>query len=306
MSAGWILAEKKLNENSKNYAQGTIRNYLSNLNYMWKNVFGNDVDFNIVKFGNKKPIVGFIKGQHKSRQLNLINSSIAILKSFDKGNLAKDYKKDFAPLLKEINKAIAFRKPSKQQKLKYKSWDEIRTIAKNYKLLYSKTDENTNPREVIRFLVVILFTELPPLRPSEWCDIKYDKVSNDDGVTNFVDLEKRVLVSNTYKTAVVHGKRTIRLNPLIIGVMKTVKNLTNSPWVLPKLTDFSQSMTRNSLSNLLNSIFGIRPSLLRSIFISHLMTKRVPAKRRQKIAEMMGHTTATQTLVYSRFSDLVK
>lgn len=175
-------------------------------------------------------------------------------------------------------------KPSEKQKEALISFKEIESIR-------NKLEDGSDGK-----LLISLYTMIPPLRAD------FDKVKiSDETKGNYINLNKKILVLNEYKTDKVYGKKIIKLPN---NLMKQINiSLEKKPrdYLFSKLdgTTFnSNSWTvyaNRLLKKLINPKFSL--TMFRHIYISRpdLNISDKTLKNKKEVADSMGHSVETQS-----------
>jgi hypothetical protein len=167
-----------------------------------------------------------------------------------------------------------------------------------------------NYKNILRYLM-LLFHRHIPLR-NDLANTKIVYNASDDVVMepnlNYIFLDKKTLVMNTYKTFKTYGTKTIPILPVVIDAIEMY---------LPILQHFSphgffyakmdgQKHTNIQFSKLFNSIWkvdgkNVGSTQLRRTIVSELYNV-VPDeyKKKQELAAMMGHSPQIASLVYAK------
>lgn len=172
-------------------------------------------------------------------------------------------------------------------------------------LLRNKIEEKfikkPNLRVGLQLQLLFLYTEIPPLRSQDYINTSFDKNES----INYIDLEKKHLIIMEGKTTNKSNTRILDIPERVINIIKKVKELSNSIWLIPKVQNPNEKMPNDTFNKFMNTIFQnkkISASRLRNIFISYYNDKNMNVKDRKNIAQIMGHQLKTSQIIYTKFS----
>lgn len=170
---------------------------------------------------------------------------------------------------------------TKQRDTKYVPWSEVMKRRDAYIAAHKKSDSAAVQQ---RILLLRLYTELPPLRLTDYKQLRYD----DDGSNNYV--EGNTLVFRRYKTAKKYGTNVVDIPPRITKMIRALQQHAASDRVFTIDIEYA---LRTTLHMTINT--------LRKIYVSDILPTK-SAEERNNIARIMGHSLSTQINVYQRNS----
>lgn len=155
---------------------------------------------------------------------------------------------------------------------------------------------------LLSFVVLALYTLIPPRRNQDYQDLYVVKKWNDklDKDKNYYDVAGKKFVFNKYKTSKAHGAQELDIkdNQVLQDILALYIKLHPSKGK-PEMKllvngDGSALGSVNSITRILNKVFGkhIGSSMLRHIYLSSKYKDTLSEMKED--AEAMGHTTAQQ------------
>ena len=213
--------------------------------------------------------------------LNIINYDNKIENEFNK------YVKDRTNKIDELKQLTP---ATEKEMTKYKSWEEIKKIANEMKQKYETLNNDIN---LFNYYISKIVIEIPPLRVSEYCNIEFE-----DNKTNNYYANKEIHL-RTHKTQISRGERIIKVSDELDKLIQFVKEKFNNKCLMPSVKNPTKPATEANLSFYFNNIFGFSSMILRKVYISEVVDKMEPEKRKET-AQIMGHTLATQMLTYTK------
>jgi hypothetical protein len=161
---------------------------------------------------------------------------------------------------------------------------------------------NQMPEGTQKHLIASLYTMIPPARldytPMRWVSRKPKTTTENYIVPS--SKGTHTFIINQYKTAEAHGQIVYKAGAELDKVLKAWREA--HPEDTHLLMSSGQPMTPNALSQKIKDIFreyaGVPATLniLRHSYSSHIRKDELPLKEKQKIAKMMGHSTAQAEL----------
>lgn len=293
------------------YKPSSIKTFAINIKRILNDVYNLD-EYQMKPLLNVKRVSDYILNDvpKLTSQLNLAAAVLTILK-FEKNipeRVIDYYQKLFDNVSKQLAQEQKYPTPTEDEKNNLIKWSEVLKIAKSYK--------GTSPADeykYIKYLVLSLYTLIPPLRGQDYLNAIIMKVDNPKdyprllSITNknIFDLKNKKFVIGHYKTEKTHGTRIIDIPPKLIPIVEDWFKQTETQILIPNLKEKDKPMTQQAFTDLLFRIFqpkNISTSMLRKIYISYKLKsiKNNPEKRK-KLAYIMGHTLETQEFIYNRF-----
>jgi len=205
------------------------------------------------------------------------------------------------------------------------SWDEIQgmhdKLRKRFDLGLLTSDK------WLEFVFLTLITHYPPQRTQDYVNTYV--IENEDDIDetkdcNYLCLDTCKWIMKKGKTHKIYGDRILMPNKEI-DLKKIISKPTDDIEVVEDrgmcvkftykmispigylftATD-GKPLTTNSFGMMLNRKIGIRPSMIRNVFVSHKVDEGIDGDERKKIASMMGHSVTTQHRVYSKLSKTIQ
>jgi hypothetical protein len=167
-----------------------------------------------------------------------------------------------------------------------------------------KTLSEPQYEKYLMYLLVSLYTYIPPRRNMDYAKMYVVKKEGDDATKNYLVLSKKQFVFNIYKTSGVYGKQVVDIPDELMAIINTfLKRHPNMKRIGTKLNPEAKMLVRldnspiheiNGITRLLNKAFGkkIGASALRHIYLSDKYGNEVEEKK--KDAEAMAHSLAEQ------------
>ena len=165
-------------------------------------------------------------------------------------------------------------------------------------------------KDDIYYLIGCCYTYIPPLRTQDWINSLYFEdaghliKSNPDKVNYFCQKTKTLYLSK-YKTEKAYGERKVAIPDELCEALRTFHQKTGSDYVIctPTKKQYLQNGFHRDMTKAVGE--GIGSSMLRNIFISeNVADKCLTGSERLQIANDMGHSVATASVRYSKFSKL--
>ncbi len=275
--------------NDKNYLVDIIKNFINNYK-------GKESSKSTLLNGFRQILIGYNEILHLKNSTLNFDSLILELLSYFKSETRK------------ISSAKIYQAPTSSELENLISMDDIINLRENTKRL-CEYEFFSNYRRHLRYLILCLYTYIPPLRGEDFFTSKvYDNVNDvEETQKNYVLISENLLIINEYKTIDKYGTRKIKLPRELINVITHFKLTFNTNWLIPKLLKFPKNihehMDGKNFTPFMYSIFGkkIASSMIRKIYISENIDK-LNGDERKKIALIMAHHPSTAVLTYTRFN----
>ena len=293
-----LLTEKKgLNSSS-------ITAYIRNLHKL-----NNDApfsSFNFLKDTNK--IIEKLKKYKENTKRNYLISIVSVLSLFkDNKTTEKLYNTYYDLMMAKSNeiKSQPQDELSKSQEDNWMSWDEVKKfydklhedvkIFENYKALSEK-----QYNKLLFFTIMSLYILIEPRRNKDYQEMLIkdnEKDYNQDNKQfNYVDIKKKNLVYNNYKTSKTYGQKIIKIPTELFGIIENYlkhRKFNDGDYFLVNYKGNPLNKV-NSITRVLNKTFdkNIGCSLLRHIFLTHKYKDILDEQ--QRIAGNMGHSIEEQ------------
>lgn len=234
-----------------------------------------------------------------SSKKSITGTLITIVESFypDDKKLKNKYIKYFDKVKGEYeDKKIYEEVPNKEDMITMKDVKEKRD---EYK---SKVKAKKQPETDYKYLLLSIYSLIPPLRTSE---LTNTKIGDDDKSGNYINLTEKKMYISQSKTSKKYGVRIIDLPDELIDVIKEHHKKYDNKYLLHKVHDVNKPNESTNISHMLASIFNkkIGVNSLRNVFISEMNDNpEIKAKQRKIIAKQMGHSVGTQQTIYTKYS----
>lgn len=310
----------------KKYRENSIKTFAGSVKKVCKEVFKREYDAKLLEDTNK--VLAYVKTLEKiSSQKNTLAGVLAFVKAEQTNpQVIKVYEDHFKTLGQASANLQQYKEPTEDEKCNYipfaeviKLRDEHAQTLSNYKIdeleQSNKLKEATLFQKTVfeKYLVLCLYTYVPPLRGEEWHDAVIEEVADPGSYSviiearkkNIIDLTHKKLVVERYKTSDIHGTRIIDLPDELVKVIKMSREINNGDPNLLINYASCKPMTSQCLTKFLQSIFypkKISSTLLRKIYISE-QTSKLSVDQRKKLAHIMGHSLSSQEFLYSTFRD---
>ncbi len=203
------------------------------------------------------------------------------------------------------------------------SIDEIVAKIASLKKVLDNKKTKLDSKNVIdlyqQYVILNLYTLSPPLRndyagemlllKSETEGGKGKKSGTDVNVNcNKIVLDKKELTLCDYKTSKTYGKKVIILSDDLIDILNSwlairKEHDIKSKYLLIKITNYDEYMSKNLLTKYLNKIFHpkkVSSTILRKVYLSEKYPVVNTYREMQKDAYAMGHDINTAKMVYSK------
>lgn len=290
--------------------ESSIENYITNIKKLSE--YLNMKKFNIKYLKDYESIIDFLDNKSEfslSTKKNYMTSILVVIKTetFDKNvvNAYTEYHKNLSQKQTDIYYDNSM---NEKEKDNWISIDEIKTKIDSLRKLI-----NANPHNIIdifqQYLILNLYTLLPPLRNDYAGDmilLKNDSKSNES--CNRIILSKKEMILCEYKTSKTYGKKIIVLPDDLVRILEEWLVLRkqreiNSNFLLIKITNYNEKMSKNLLTKYLNKIFypkKISTTILRKVYLSEKYPVIHTYREMQKDAYIMSHDINTAKLIYSK------
>lgn len=223
-------------------------------------------------------------------------------------------------LVDEVNGAYATNKMNEKVAENWKSIDEIREkveVLKNKLPEPKYIDTYKEYIQLMRYLCLLIHTHLP-LR-NDLADARLmEEMPDDDDIdsnSNYIIIDRRrnrgQIHLLAYKTRKEYGEKILEIpNDVVREIVKywgVIKHFSydNNAWFITK-DGVSAPISRVSYTKMLNSAFagdGVKVSstqIRRAVVTDLYAPDPEEFKKKQQLAEVMGHSAATAALVYAK------
>jgi integrase len=271
-------------------SDSSLTTYTSILRSLYKKVFdSNKIDFD--KFNDTNKVLKYLEELPPNKRKTILSALVVITDN-------KLYRDQMLQDVKDYNHEISKQEKTDTQEANWVTQDEVvsmfEELKKNSNLIYKKTNKTINDLQVLQnFIVLALFTLIPPRRSKDYVDFKIKNVDKDKD--NY--LEKGKLVFNSYKTAKTYGRQEV-------AIPKELSAILNK-WIKVNPTDYLLFDTNmNPLSSVklnqrFNRIFDGKKVSVNNIRHSYLTDKYAENMKTQKAMatdmQQMGTSTNMAT-----------
>ena len=164
-------------------------------------------------------------------------------------------------------------------------------------------------KQDVAYLVLSLYTMLPPMRGEDYFNsmiyVDSSKAKIKPG-ENYCCIKQSMLFINKHKTVKDEkiGVKNIAIPIELLKIIKSFNDKSKSTYLI--CTENKKKFSQSNFSHLLKTLIGCSTSMIRKIYDSDVVIDgNMPLKQRKEVANIMGHSLTTQTMVYSRFSKLL-
>lgn len=313
----------------------TIDNYISNIRKISKELFNGKVPLPkyFKDFESTKDYIENVSLSHNTKRLLLISvivyiKSSGITECTDKSLLEKYHKlyKEYTDIKEEKYLDNNLTNKEKENWISLKEIkDKIEYYENSIKSSRDSILSKAFPKKVSYFskvqnyIILCLYTELPPLR-KDYIDLKVVEISSNfeeeikklDKSLNYIlySSKEGKLVLNNYKTDKFYKAKIIEipsgLLEKILGFEKLKKQLFKDTELKSGnllLNNNLEALSSNNLTKKFNSIFypkKISTTMLRKIYISEKYPVINTYREMLKDSQIMGHSIDMQKKVYSK------
>ena len=212
--------------------------------------------------------------------------------------------------IKERKKGEFDQKKSKKQEENMITYKDLVKMRKNME----NRLKNQDWFNIQKFIIIALYSYIPPLR-REYGEmfITYSKPSEDSKSNHlYINKKKMQIILNNYKTfdkygtVIIENKEIPKKLKDIIRDYLNIREASNihSPYLLLKRNgtmigrEYLTTITRNIFKNEIDK--NITPSMIRTIFLTHLLSRSIPLVKHRRISRIMGHSTETSRKIYRK------
>lgn len=191
-----------IKEKRPSLSDSSVTTYTSILRSLYKKVFGDgDIDFD--KFDDTSKVLEYLKDSPPNKRKTVLSALVIITDN-------KKYRDLMLEDVRDYNKEISKQEKTDSQQENWVEQNQIREmfeeLKKNANLIYKKTNKTNSDLQVLQnFILLALFTLIPPRRSKDYVDFKIKNV--DKNKDNYMDKGK--FVFNSYKTAKTYGRQEV-------------------------------------------------------------------------------------------------
>jgi hypothetical protein len=291
-----------IKKSKPNISDSSLKTYNSLLRSIYTNVFEKTDEPNVKNFSKSNEILDWLG----KKAFNTRKTYLAALISIEPDE--PKYKEMMLDDVNTYNKEMSKSELTDKLEDSAISEEEIIKTRDNLKteaefLFKRKTHKVADLMEIQNYIILSLYYGfIVPRRSTDYVELKYQNYSKDD---NYIDLKKKQLVFNKFKTAKFKGTQILDIPS---GLFKIL-----SKWIsiIPKEIDnvlFNsklEPLTNVVLNQRLNGIFGGKKSVnsLRHFYLtSKYKTLMIEKKKMEEDMNNMGSSGA-QSNVYIKIND---
>lgn len=284
-------------KNKPHVANSTRKTYSSILRNLFTRMYGLGVDFKPDCFSDSKAILEELKDAEPKKRKTILSAIIAFNGEKYK---SKEISEAMLNDIHEAKNSETKQVKNEKQEDNWISFEEIENIfEKKYnsvKPLLKRTDiDNTEYFRITELIILALTTGIffPPRRSLDWVSLKIKNY--DDEKDNYIDMKKKMIVLNNYKTSKYYKMQTIPIPTKLWVILKPYILINNfSDYLLTTRTGDKLSTPR--LTQILNKLFkkNVSTSMLRHIYLTHKLGHIPKLDELNELAKEMGHSLLQQ------------
>jgi hypothetical protein len=221
------------------------------------------------------------------------------------GKLNDLYQEKYKHFTVLADNARVYEKATPELEKNYVTIDDLIKIRDSMK---TKITNKRQPEVDYKYVLLCLYTYLPPLRTNEWihCHLLDDEPDN-EFKDNYINTTTKKMHIRVSKTKEKFGERIFDVPDDLIDILQANKLKTGSDLILHKVHNVNQKNSENNIAHMFNTITGKQASIkmFRNSFVSQKIDEGLNGEQRKKLAYIMGHSVSTQMLIYTKFSKLV-
>lgn len=250
--------------------------------------------FNFETLKNSRLILKSIKDRIPTAQKSILS---AVSKCFHMYLLTTpdEYIQHMKNMTDEIESEMKKRIFNQKEEDNFVSNIEIQNVVQKYK-------DSTDLQGMQKYLMILLYTEMEPLR-LDYIDMIVSWSSNVSDTENYINLNTGHIFLRKYKTSKVYGEKIIKLPNHIHDYVKKIVEFRKSTGICSDYLFINPSnyspMIKSTFVKYFNSIFGksISVNILRKRWVStHIDAAEV--EKQEQMAEKMCHSSSVQKGVY--------
>jgi integrase len=253
--------KNKLRENRSHLSESSLNTYTSTLRNLFYKIYGNE-NFDINKFNDSKNILKYLEKVEPNKRKSILSSLYVLTQN-------KDFQNKMNADISSYNENIKMEIKDPKQEQYWISKEELENVYQREKskalfLLKKKNLTQDDLNEIQNYILLSLYTLIPPRRSTDFTELKIKNISPDN---NYIDKNK--FIFNTYKTAKFYGVQTETIPKELMSILKKWLKINQTDYLL--FDSKGGKMTPSKLTRKLNKIFGknISTSALRHFYISN-------------------------------------
>jgi len=295
--------KKNIRKARSNISDNSLNAYISNIKKVFKEVFNNDID--IKHFNKFIKVKKYLETLTPATRKNVMTAIMVLLKANNvKKNTLNKYEKYYSSLIEDYENNYDNQVKSDKENKNWISFIELQDKIKDLENKINKYDMSKltkSQQDIIQqHLLLLLYTEIPPIR-NDYAQMKVYHNKEIKG-ENYINLKKKIIILNKYKTSKTYGEKKIDIPDNIIKLIKRWIDITGNEYLLINIRD-QNPMTNNGLTKYLNKIFKpkkVSTTLLRKLYLSEKYPVIHNRKDMKKDAYIMGHSIDTQQSIYRK------
>ena len=187
--------------------------------------------------------------------------------------------------------------------------DHVVALKNKYKEYVDRIDFDNVKKDdwftYIRYLALVLYSEMPPLRGEDYYNTYIIDSNNYDFNMlvntlnyNFYDINTAKLVVKYHKTQTKYGTRIVDFNTIVNEVIQKWTLINNTKFLFPTYSKIK--MSQQAFTDMITRIFKpdkVNIDILRHAYITE-KSKSCNAQQLKDIAKIMGHSVTTQQMIY--------
>ena len=292
---------KCLKEQRPNLSDKSMSSYTSTLSNLTKKMLANlpkkmNETPNDCKFFSKNvdEIIEFLKDKPSNTRKSVL-SPLVVLTGDDK------YKKLMSIDMEKYSNQIKTQTKSEAQEKNWLKWDKILEIhnALKNKAQYNIKSKDYDMELLTQYVLLSMFVLIPPRRVLDYSKMKIRNWNKD--TDNFIDVKKKTITFNIYKTFKKYGTQTFSIPDEMVKLVKQWQKINNnSDWLLLEELD-SYNVTRmfNKLFAKATGKSNVSSNILRHSFLTNYYNNitAIPSLVvMENLATQMSHSVSTQLL----------
>lgn len=299
--------QQTLSENltDKNMTEASALLYINKLRLL------NGAPFNNLNFLKDEPEINaklIAIENHNTRRSYLT----AVVNALNVSKLPKTFNKiieNYRNLLNDTIGQINSKEKSAKTQTQKENWitqDQVNEFYTKYRKRVFNLEKgeklnSQNRTDISRFTIISLLTQIAPRRSMDFRLLLLGDADNSEKAFNYLDMEKKVMVFNKFKTSTVYGSQTVEMPKVLVEDMKYIIDLLNikkGEYVLRNSVG-KELRTSEELTSILNRLFEakISVSMLRNIFLTNQFGEEENHELFEsmaKTAKQMGNSLQSQ------------
>lgn len=318
--------KNKIRNFNSSLRESTLDAYVSNIMKMTNKLFSSD-SLEVSYFSPVNKIKEYIESyENKATQKNILTAILVVLKTIDYSCSNKEEYKEYTDFHYKLSQEQRENYNLNQKTIKEgDNWITSTEIKERMnsivKKIHQEIKSNVWSRSLLdlyqQYLIVALYTELPPIRNEYAETVVYNKLNTPidqlECTTNYINMSKKQLILCKYKTSGKYGVKVIGLNDRLISIIESwfyirhhvLKDGEDSKDSISLLlnTTKGNDMCKNGLTKYINKIFKpkkVSTTLLRKSFLSEKYPVIHTYQEMENDSYIMGHSVSTQQQIYRK------